>query len=367
MARWLPWLRRIRGRCGPTVGLAGIAGALGVAVALVPGIAGAAQTVPTTFGADLAARAPQSTATCETLYYQPTCTVTTNADQLGGTGESLLVPQGPDAAGSGTITAFHLAVGASTGPMQILLLQALRQSANSAGCCSVVNATPVFTPTANSVTTIPVNWATEADNSPNPKSGIYAFDLVALSVGAGVALPVAPQTNASDTFWAPACPSAAGTECDEYGGDERYVVTMNADWTPNAGATNPTPPVPNPNPVTPHPVPNLLVGTSQAVVKGNDVEIPLGCASALCIGTVQLQNFDAYNVTNAGVATAATRHVTYGKSSLRIGAGKIKTLSIKLNSNGRQLFKSGHSTHLWLNARLRDGRTLSTRITVSPG
>lgn len=359
-------ISRLPSRGGAAVGVALLLAAtcVGVGAADAP----AAQTTPTTFGADLATRAPQSTATCETLYAQPTCTISTSADALGGTGETFVVPQGPDAAGSGTITAFHLAVGASTGPMQILLLQALRQNTtNPAACCSVVNATPVFTPTANTINTIPVRWATEADNTPNPITGVIQFDLIAISVSAGVALPVAPQANAVDTFWAPACPPTAGTECDVYGGDERYVVTMSADWTPDPGTANPNPNPPNPNPPAAHPVPNLLPGTAPGIVRGNHVEIPLACATALCIGRVQLQNFDEYNIARAAARGQTKTRVTYAAGSVRLAAGTVGTAKLKLNEAGRQLLHGRRQARVWLNATLRGGRNFSERITIRAG
>jgi hypothetical protein len=350
-----------RHRAGQSVAAATL-GILGAALLAAPGLATAAQTTPTTFGADLATRQPQSEATCE-IYNAPTCTLSTSADQLGGTGESFLVPQGPDAHGTGTITAFHIRVGASTGPMQILLLQALRHvdSANSAACCSVVNATPFFTPAANTTTSVPVRWPTENDNVPNPDNGVVAFDLMALSVSDGVALPVALQDNAVDSFWAPACAGTIGNECDVYGGDERYVVTMSADWTPNPGATNPTPNPPNPNPRAAGP-PSLLAASASSKLKGSTVPIPLSCSTAQCIGTIQLQNFEANGATAARKHHA--KHVTYGTASFSIGAGASQTISVKLNRAGRKLVKHHRHVRLWLNVTVKGGKAVSRRFTI---
>ncbi len=333
-----------------------------VALALVglPSSAGAYQTTSTTFGANLAARAPQSTDTCATVYSSSDCTLTTNADQLGGTGETFLVPDGPDTHGTGTITAFHVSVGDQTGPMQILLLQALRQQQSStASCCSVLDATAFFTPAANAITTVPVSWATEYDNVPNPDNGVFAFDLMAISVSPGVPLPVSLQTNASDTFWAPACPGTVGTECDVYGGDERYVVTMSADWTPNpVPGTTPTP---TPKGPTAPAAPNLLPATASGVVKGNAVNIPLSCSTAACIGTVQLQNFEAHN----GAADARkARHVTYAKLNFSLTAGQKKKVKLKLDKAGRALLAHRASVAVWLNFTLNNGKAFSRRFTL---
>jgi hypothetical protein len=325
-----------------------------IAILWAPAPAGAAQTTPTTFGANLAAQTPQSSTTCASLYYQATCTLSTSADSLGGIGESFVVPQGSDDHGTGAITAFHIKVGASTGPMQILLMQALRQQqSGTASCCSVVDATGVFTPAADAITTVPVRWTTENDNVPNPYNGVYAFDTMAISVGSGVALPVAPFSGAVDTFWAPACPGTVGTECDVYGGDERYVVTMSADWTPNGGGG--PGPGPNPRPV-------LSLKRAFVPVRNEIAAIPLSCATALCIGKLQLQNFAD------GKATAASKHrkpVTYGSASFSIAAGKAVTIKIKLNAAGKRLLKAHKTAKVYANAAIRNGGTVSRQVTLS--
>jgi hypothetical protein len=120
--------------------------------------------------------------------------------------------------------------------MQILLLQALRRpppAAQEAECCVVIDATRVFVPRADVTTTVRVNWTTESDRIPNPDNGIFAFDLMALSAGSGVPLPVAPDEGAVDGFFAPACSDRYDYECFREGGDERYIVTMNATWIPS--------------------------------------------------------------------------------------------------------------------------------------
>jgi len=188
-----------------------------------------------TFGANLAALAPQSNMTCERLYFQATCTVFTAGASLGTTADSFLVPQGPGAKGAGVITMLRVKVGPSSGQMQILLLEALRRpppAPQKATCCVVLRATRAFVPKADATTAIRVDWPTEADTVANPKNGIYAFDLIALSVGSAVALPAVAHAGASDGFFAPACAATPGSECLREGGDERYIVTMDADWAP---------------------------------------------------------------------------------------------------------------------------------------
>jgi hypothetical protein len=169
-----------------------------------------------------------------------------------------------------------------------------------------------------------------------------------------------------DTFWAPACPGTVGTECDVYGGDERYVVTMSADWTPNPGTTNTNPNPPNPNPIIGHPAPNLLAGTAQGVVRGNNVVIPLTCATALCIGQAQLQNFAANNAARAAseARSRQAKRVTYAKGSFTIAPGKTLKLKLKLTPAGERYFKTYPRASLWLNATLRGGRKVSLRYRI---
>src|SRR2546427_8592875 len=54
--------------------------------------------------------------------------------------EGLLVP-----AGNGTVTQVRIKVGAITGPMQVVVLQALREEfTNNVGCCQQVSQSAVF-------------------------------------------------------------------------------------------------------------------------------------------------------------------------------------------------------------------------------
>ncbi len=333
---------------------------LGLILCLVlPGAAGAAQTASTTFGANLSKVTPQSTATCLSFYLQPTCTLTTEADTLGGAGQSFIVPQGPGAHGTGTITAFNVAEGSATGPMQVLLLQALRdQSSGTVQCCTVVNATAPFTPAANAITTIPVSWATENDSAANA-DGVSAYDMMAISVSSGVSLPVSTQGGAYDRYWAPECAGTDGTQCGEGAGENRYVVTMSADWTPDAEPSTPTTlPL---SPVT-SATPSLKPDASSATDRQGKVSIPFTCSQADCSGTVSLQNFDAHKGANA--TRHSHRHMSYAKLSFSLAAGQTKRLRIRLDKAGRQLLAHRHSVLVWLSVVMRDGSTASWRLTL---
>src|SRR5262245_26736449 len=132
---------------------------LAMALCAVPPMAGAQVT---TFGNDLtlAANVPFD---CSVWPIpgafvpsgQGTCTWSSSLSPTHG----LFVP-----AGNGTVTQVRVKVGATTGPMQVLVLQALRDgNTNRVGCCQQVGQSDVFTPQANAVTALPVSLAVRAD------------------------------------------------------------------------------------------------------------------------------------------------------------------------------------------------------------
>lgn len=334
-----------------------------VATMLVSGApASAAQTTPTTFGTNLAAFTPENGVTCADLLFGAfnDCTFETTGVSIDSTEGSFVVPTGPNDQGAGTITAFNVKVGSSTGPMQILLLEALREvgSTGNPACCKVVEATQFFTPTADSTTTIRVDWPTENDNVPNPDNGVLAFDQMAISVGEGVALPIASDPPAIDGFYAPACPGTVGTECDYGGGYEEYVVTMDANWTPTSTSSS-TP--------TSTLVPILTLGHSAATVKGATAQVPLTCATASCVGTLTLQNLASGTATSA--ASTASKHkrklVTYGNASYSLAAGKTGAVKVKLNSAGKKLLKAHNHVSVYANVTVKRGSRVTKKITLN--
>lgn len=93
-----------------------------------------------------------------------TCTWT-HSDISGG--QSLHVPV------SGTIIAVRVRVGRVTGPMQVAILRSLYQNTVTPGqptfgCCSAVAVSVPFVPTANAITTVPVNLPVIVDPTPAP-------------------------------------------------------------------------------------------------------------------------------------------------------------------------------------------------------
>jgi hypothetical protein len=191
-----------------------------------------------TFGANLN-RAADNTATCgdaDTLFKfggQPpnpafdTCSVDF---QDPTTGESVFPP-----AGLGTVTQVRVKVGANTAPMQVVVEEALRKdNPNDPGhptyaCCKAINVSQAFTPAANQTTTLPVNLPVRSDLAPDPTSGYYVDDHLALSVFArNVPIPGSVDQNASDGGWFPAWQN--GQERAGAAGFSGLVVLFNADW-----------------------------------------------------------------------------------------------------------------------------------------
>lgn len=167
-------------------------------------LAAPASASAVTFGADLN-RVPNSSATCldlQLIVIANTCTVeSVNAS----TGESGFPPRG-----TGRVTQVRVRVGPVTGPMQIVVEEASRQdNPFEAGkpnyaCCTVVDASPVFTPAANSVTTIPVDFTLTQATTPD-ENGLYLDQHLALSVlDPNVPIPASIDNNASVGAWFPA-------------------------------------------------------------------------------------------------------------------------------------------------------------------
>ncbi len=84
---------------------------------------------------------------------------------------------------NGTVVSANISVGPVTGPMRFVKARILYQSATGQACCSVQQFGPVFTPQANTITTVPLNFQMTEDHVPAATDPtIVANDLVALEV-----------------------------------------------------------------------------------------------------------------------------------------------------------------------------------------
>jgi hypothetical protein len=87
----------------------------------------------------------------------------------------------------GVVVAANIKVGATTGPMRFVRARVLFQrslTGNVVTCCSVEQVGGTFTPAANSVTTVPLNFAMTFESIPpqNDLTTVVAQDMVALEV-----------------------------------------------------------------------------------------------------------------------------------------------------------------------------------------
>lgn len=201
-----------------------------------------AQSSAVSFGTDLG-RAPDNNVACNSTAWtngfpNPFTTCSINSQDLS-TGENAFPP-----AGTGVVTAVRVRVGPITGPMQIVVEQALRQDNPgdpghpTYACCQAINASQVFTPNANAITQIPVNLPVRQDLAPDPRTGIYTDQHLSLSVLApNVPIPAARDPNAVYGAWFPAW--RIGDERAGVYGGQGAVILFNADWSQgSAGCPN---------------------------------------------------------------------------------------------------------------------------------
>jgi hypothetical protein len=208
-----------------------------LAVALAAVLALPSQAPAATFGTNLS-RPADNTVPCNSpswffFYTFDSCSV--NSSDLT-TGENAFPP-----AGQGVVTKVRVKVGPVTGPMQIVVEQALRKDNPSDpghptyACCQAINASQVFTPNANAITEIPVNLPVRQDLAPDPATGIYTDQHLSLSVLApNVPIPASSDPNASYGAWFPAW-KVGDERAGVYGG-QGAVILFNADWSPNTAA-----------------------------------------------------------------------------------------------------------------------------------
>lgn len=317
-----------------------------------------------TFGADLNRPADNPLVCGRTLIFFTSTGCSITSVNIA-TGESGFPP-----AGEGTVSAVRVRVGPVTGPMRIVVEQALRQDnpfepgKPNYACCSVVAMSPVFTPTANAITQIPVNFRVRQDLTPD-ENGLYVDQHLALSVlDPSVPIPAALDANSSFSVWVPAWQSV-GEQRVNPAGNSGLNVLMNADWDP-VGA--PAAPV---APVAPGAVPALSIPNGQALVRNARARLALACAlDTACAGRVLLQSRRA-NAARPLVASSparakAARAVTYGSARFRIGPGKSSVLKVKLNRKGKRLMRGQGRPKVWVNVSMKGQTITPRRITLKP-
>jgi hypothetical protein len=297
---------------------------------------------------------------------------------VGSAAESLTAPA------SGTVTAVRVKMGPTTGPMQIDVVRFLfRQTGNPAtpelACCFVQAYGPVFTPAANSITTVPTDLPVKVEPTPAPAdtTTIAATDQLALSsLDPNVQVPLFATKNGENDLsvlsyaWypAPAAPGVPAPSSNPIGGladMSGFKVLMSADLDTGGGApAGGGPAAPGgPQPATPTPVIGLPKLTIP--VRGGTASVPIQCAVLDCTGLIELQNAQ-----QAGAAGAAKKKapklISYGTAHFSLKAGAVGKVKVKLNAAGRRLVKAHSRSRVWANLRLGvgGGTRKSVRLTL---
>lgn len=372
----------------------------------------AARSEPVTYGPNLDQYSDTNTNTCINNPFKagslpgPSCTWTSLAATGPRTG-------GQGVLATGTISQVKVKVGATTGKMQVVVMRYEAQiSANSGASepqsipLTAVAASPVFTPAANTTTTIPVELPTKIEvQQPNPQTLVLSYDFVGLSVleehvpvpaaanvtehekvpsfeeEEGVTIPekeieVQPHTLVAD----PALQTDGQSGSAEIG--KGFLVLMDFTFTETPGAptfvqllsglirtsgsqitgsgsTTPGSSASTPGlSPTPHAVPKVSLATGgRAVrVKADTVFVHLACsATAPCDGTLRLRN------TTESLLAIPAEHkhkrtkgaaITYAVGRFAMKPGSTATVKLKLTHAGRTLARRHRRRKVWLAAAL---------------
>jgi len=378
-----------------------------------PSAAGAqAPTSPVLVGPDLSSVTPTNAVTCAQDPFlgeainASSCTWATGGAGLGATASpqtNFLIQD------TGTISQVMIKVGATTGPMQVVLLQLEENLSNpldpKVSCCTEVGQSATFTPAGNATTTEPVDLPI----SGLTQSGtLQTADFLGLSVlEDGVPVPAVNETaepiddQASLYAYAPAIQANQTLLADAGVG---YLVTMDGLWNPPAATTAPsgttttpttgTTPTPSgtgapaptggptptvtqmhaPNPLTPTspmtPILSFPAVAHLATVSGHNAVVRLACGGAPCAGTVRIQNEAPAGTAAARAATAGAAAkqkpkrsalITYASGSFSLGAGQSKAITAALSASGRKLARSHKRMKVFVNVTLSGSTTSSSR------
>ncbi|HEY8001945.1 MAG TPA: hypothetical protein VID76_08405 [Solirubrobacterales bacterium] len=326
---------------------------IGCCIALVAGTLVIAPTTDAvTFGADLG-RPADNTYACSDFGGGPTCSAESSNPY---TGENGFPP-----VGTGVVTQVRVKVGPVTGPMQIVVEQALRQdNPGDPGhpiyaCCTAIDASGVFTPRPNAVTAINVNLPVRQDLTPNG-NGVYVDQHLSLSVlSANVPIPASSDQNASVGLWFPAW--HVGDERAGSYGTAGADILFNADWQASgAGFSGGGSPV-------------ALAGRS-ARVSGGQAVIELTCnLSKTCKGKLTLADQQAivappFGPDVAPPFSAGKRAKTYGSARFRIKPRQTEAVTAKLKGPGKHLLDDRPKAKVWGNVQLEDSSALAASFRV---
>lgn len=307
-----------------------------------------------TFGANLNRAADNTTRCGQFLFPQQSITCSAESTNLT-TGESGFPP-----VGVGVVTQVRVKVGAVSGPMQIVVEEALRKDNPSDpghptyACCKAINVSQVFTPAANATTPVNVNLVTRQDIAPDPNTGYYVDDHLSLSV-LDPNVPIPANIDNTQTIgislWFPAW--KVGDERAGGYGTSGAQILFNADWNASPGADESA----------------IEFVKRNVVVRNGKAILPLICNLGVpCDGSVALQNQTARLLRLARLDKKAALK-TYAKKKFKIPAGKKKKVKVPLKARGKRLIKGRRSVKVWANFDLdgvSDASLPSTRIKLKP-
>jgi hypothetical protein len=296
------------------------------------------------------------------------CEVMPGSDMFGGrffyaTGQTsctyLAVPAGgPEIPAAtfpgGILTSVSVRTGPVTGPMRATILQATR-SDYGFQCCHFAGESAVFTPAANTITTVPVRLPMR--NDLNPDFG-ETVDYLALTVlAAGVPIPMQDLGGGSapmaSGFFPHVSPGQSRVDGAGLGG---LVPLIQGEFQPTCSgrAVGAAAAADRQLRRASSCLTGLTAVGSRARLRSGRAHMVVDCNVAFgCSGVARLQ------MKSSGRATLASANVA-------IGAGQTVALSPKLTRKGRALVKGKRT--LWLNATLTapDGKqyVVSSRVTL---
>ena len=363
-----------------------------VAIALLGSAASAgAQGGPINLGPDFSQFSDTNQADCST---NPFSSSPLSAASCTWTSVTEASPFGGQLVGAtGTISQISVKVGAVTGPMKVVVMRDELQLSGWTGegpppsiCCTDVAESQVFTPAANSVTTLPVSLPVEVES--NPQTHTLALDFLGLSVlEDGVPVPAAanvheteepeegepPREVQPETFVeSPAMQTGGGPQTATNG--KGLLVLLDAVLNVAPGTSTSGPPIGiggpgNTTPGAPTPTatltaPALAFSSNHPLVhvKGKALHVRLSCgAAAACEGAVSLQSSPNEPVAPTRRIPGKTKtprrgSATYAMGTFKIGAGKTRAVELKLSRAGRKLITEHKHLSVWVDVRLTNAK-----------
>ena len=301
---------------------------------------------------------------------------------VGSSVESLTAPA------SGTVTAVHVRVGASTGPMQIDVIRFLfRQTGDPAkpelACCFVQAYGPVFTPAPNAITTVETNLPMRVDPTPAPAdtSTIAATDQLALSsLDPSVQVPLfATAGGASDLkvlsyawYPAPSLPTVPAPSPNPIAGFadlSGFKVLMNADLDTGSGGA----PAAGGGPGGGVPgggggallAPVITLPMLTIPIHAGTAAVPIRCLVQDCRGLIALQSARPARSASTTHAKKALKVLSYGSARFSLKAGTTSKVKVKLTAAGLKLVKAHSLSRVWANVRFTAGGAAPTSVRLT--